>query len=144
MGAHMAGLKLTPDLIQCSTAVRARETAVLALPQVAGCPPPEYLEALYLASPATLLAIIRRTPPAIRTLMLIGHNPGLHELATELAGTGGPEDLRRLTEKLPTAGLVVIEFKAQTWNSVRPGTGRLAHFMTPRRLQEQDGPVAEA
>ena len=143
MGQHMAGLKLTPDLILCSTAVRTRETAALALPQLAGASTPEYLEALYLASPATLLAITRRTPPAIRHLMLIGHNPGLHELALELARTGNSDDLRRLAEKLPTAGLVVIAFNDQSWTSLRPGTGRLVHFMTPRRLDESGrAPVA--
>jgi phosphohistidine phosphatase len=138
MGRHMAALGLVPDRILCSTAMRARETAALVLVEVTGAPAPSFHDALYLASPARLLAEIARSSADVGHLMIIGHNPGLHELALELVAEGAKDDLKRLAAKLPTAGLVVIAFKESNWRQVRTGRGRLIRFVTPRRLEAGD------
>jgi phosphohistidine phosphatase len=136
MGAFMARRRLVPDLMLCSPAVRARQTLDLVRPCFHGAPRVAYEDALYLASSATMLGLIRKAPANVRHTMVIGHDPGMHTLALELAGSGPEEELQALAEKLPTAGLVLIEFEAGDWRELRSGAGRLKLFMTPKRLAE--------
>ena len=67
--------------------------------------------------------------------MIVGHDPGMHNLALQLAGRGREEDLRALAEKFPTAGLAVIVFDTAAWRELRAGEGRLDVFTTPKRLR---------
>jgi phosphohistidine phosphatase len=134
MGAFMADRKLAPDLILCSTAARARQTLDLVLPQLSGEPAVLYEDALYLAAASALLRRVRKVDAAVRHLMLVGHDPGLHALAVHLAGEGAPEELEDLRAKLPTAGLAMISFNVRSWSLVKPGAGHLKLFMTPKRL----------
>ena len=137
MGRYIANKKLMPDLILCSGAVRTRATLALILPEL-GAPPPEirYDDALYLASPITMLDAVRRLAPGPKHVLLIAHNPGLHALALELTGSGDPAALSGLATKFPTAALAVFTFKSAAWTDIRPGTGRLEQFVTPRGLRE--------
>ncbi len=134
MGTYMANEQLAPDLVLCSPAARTRATSALAFAALA--PPPQIVfEApLYLASVRTLLARIRRVDATVRHLMIVGHNPGLQSLALELIGKGNSKPLADLSDKLPTAGLVMLEFDHGDWAKVGPGTARLARFVTPRML----------
>ena len=134
MGAFMARRRIAPDLILCSPAVRTRQTLDLVLPHLSDPPKVVYEDALYLASPAALLQRIRKVPAKARHTMLIGHDPGLHVLAQELAGTGEREDLYALAHKFPTAALAVIGFAVREWAKVRRGAGRLELFVAPKRL----------
>jgi phosphohistidine phosphatase len=135
MGAFMARRGLAPDLILCSTAVRARQTLNLALPHLKGAPAVTYEDALYLASSATMLKRLHRIGAEVRHTMIVGHDPGMHALAMELAGSGRSDDLGRLAEKFPTAGLAVIVFDVDAWSEVHWGGGRLKLFTAPKRLQ---------
>ena len=134
IGGYMARSGLMPDLVLSSPSVRTRETSMLAFE--ACQPPPEirFEDALYLASPKTMLGRIRRVESGVRRLMLLGHNPGLQALALDLAGDGPKDLIAELSTNLPTAGLVVIEFDAKTWADVEPGSGRFRLFVTPRKL----------
>jgi phosphohistidine phosphatase len=134
MGKYMAAQKLAPDLILCSTAVRARETLELVLPHLPHGTVVEYEDGLYLTAATMMLKRVRAIGSDVGHLMLIGHDPGIHALATKLAGSGDPELLDALAAKFPTAGLAVIVFDAKGWNAVKPGEGRLKIFMTPKRL----------
>jgi phosphohistidine phosphatase len=134
MGTFMARQGIRPDLILCSPAVRARQTLDLVLPHPKGAPAVAYEEALYLASPRSLLKRIQKVAAKVRHAMIIGHNPGMHALALDLVGAGTPEDLEALAQKLPTAGLAVIVFNARSWTKVVRGGGRLELFMAPKRL----------
>src|SRR5262245_44039689 len=135
MGTYMARHGLAPELILCSTAVRARQTLDLLLPHLKGAPVVVYEDVLYLASPATLLARVRKVAAKVRHAMVVGHDPGMHTLARDLAGSGADEDLEALAEKFPTAGLAVIVFSVRSWPKVQPGAGRLQVFMAPKRLR---------
>jgi phosphohistidine phosphatase len=135
VGAFMARRDLIPDLILCSPAVRTRQTLDLVLPYLKAAPTVVYEDALYLASPATLLKRIHQVGSRVRHTMLVGHDPGMHLLALELAGSGPDEDLHALAEKFPTAGLAVIVFEARSWTKVKAGGGRLELFAAPKRLQ---------
>jgi phosphohistidine phosphatase len=134
MGAFMATRGLAPELILCSPAVRTRQTLDLALPSLPDGPTVVYEEGLYLAAATLLLARLRRIDAKVRHAMIVGHDPGLHGLALELAGSGDAEEMQALAAKFPTAGLAVISFSVDEWASVGPGTGRLEVFMTPKRL----------
>jgi phosphohistidine phosphatase len=134
MGKFMASQGMVPDLILCSPAARARQTLELALPHFRSEPTVNYEDELYLAPSATLLKRIRKLEAKVKHAMIVGHDPGLHSLASELTGSGDPELLQAMTHKFPTAGLAVIQFDVSAWSKVRPGTGRLELFMTPKRL----------
>lgn len=140
MGRHMRAIGLAPDLVLCSTARRTRETAALALPMLSPASPPVIFdEAIYEADWTILLARLQRVPGDIGHALVIGHNPGLQELALALAGHDLPAEHSELAEKLPTAALVVIELEIEKWERIRAGCGRIAHFMTPRRLEKAEG-----
>jgi phosphohistidine phosphatase len=134
MGNFMRERRLKPDLVLCSTAVRARQTFELASKGWQTQPKAKYEAALYLADPRDLLERIRKTPKTVKHLMLIGHNPGLQILAIELIGDGDPKLVSAISSKLPTASVVVITFDAKTWADVGPGSGHLVHFATPKML----------
>jgi phosphohistidine phosphatase len=137
MGAAIARLDLKPDLILCSGAARTRETLPLALPAL-GTPEPKvvYDDAIYMATPATLVALLRKPPGGEnhKRVMVVGHNPGLEELAELLVGGGDADAQELMVEKFPTGALAVFTFDAPRWADIAPGAGRLTHFMTPARL----------
>ena len=140
IGGALARLGLRPDLILCSGAVRARETLALVLPALGSrSPPVVYDDALYMALPDGLLTGLHKIKPdhqgnSPKCVMMVGHNPGFEELALLLAGDGPADKLARLSEKFPTAAAAVIAFDAESWPDLRPGTGRLNHFLTPKGL----------
>ena len=140
IGSALAAMGLRPDLVICSGAVRTRETLHLVLERL-GAPAPEvaYDDTLYMAAPETLLTRLHMIAPGLergtpRHVMLVGHNPGLEELALLLVGSGAADDRARMAAKFPTAAVAVIAFNGESWASVEPGAGRLEHFLTPKRL----------
>ncbi|MGI9422269.1 MAG: SixA phosphatase family protein [Hyphomicrobiaceae bacterium] len=135
MGRYIVEQSLMPDLIICSTAVRTRETLRLALPDIDGGQPMIVFDAdLYECSLSTLLDIVQGVAADVKTLMLIGHNPGLQLLALTLAHAGDSDHYKRITHKFPTAALATLTFDVDDWSFVRPGTGELRGFMTPKLL----------
>jgi phosphohistidine phosphatase len=118
------------DLVLCSTSTRTRETVELvaqAEPAVAAAPL-KLDGRLYLADPARLLKTLRKVPDAAATVLLCGHNPGLHQLALLLLGDESVPD--RLRYDLPTAGLVVVDIDG-SWTSVGSGAAKLRAFVVP-------------
>jgi phosphohistidine phosphatase len=134
MGAFMAAEGLAPELILCSPAVRTRQTLDLVLPHLAGGPTVVYEDAFYLAAASRLLARLHQVDAKVHSVMIVGHDPGMHGLALELAGSGEPALLQALAAKFPTAGLAVLTFEASDWRQVTAGAGHLQQFMTPKRL----------
>ncbi len=134
MGEWLEQRKILPDLVLCSSAVRARRTVELMAANRKSFPEVRHFPALYLATPGALLEILRRQPGEMRRLLLVGHNPGLHHLALRLIGNG-PADLRhRLAAKYPTAALARISFDLPLWSDLQPGSGFLLDFVRPRDL----------
>jgi len=144
MGRWLREAGLLPGQVLCSTARRARETWQFAQAGLAATPPVTFDARIYEGTATDLLALIRQVPPAVGTLLLIGHNPAIEDLALLLAaapgaaagpGPGGsrPGDLDRMRSKFPTAGVAVLEF-AGSWPRLAPGRVRLTAFVTPRDL----------
>ena len=133
MAHYIAANDLTPDLVMCSTALRARETWSLLAPHLGDEISVDFRDDLYNASSDDILAIIKSAPAAISRLMVLAHNPGMHELAVALAASArDPNEARRLDNNLPTAALVVLSFAANQWSAIDRGV--LDRFIRPREL----------
>ena len=100
-------------------------------------PSVEILPELYGADPSQLLKTIRAassTDP--KALMLVGHNPGMHELALALTGSGDAAPRKALTDNLPTSGLAILDFAGDDWDDVAFRRGRLVLFVSPKLLKQ--------
>jgi phosphohistidine phosphatase len=135
MGAFMAHHALVPDHALVSPSRRTRETwEGLAGEWPAGISA-DFDDRLYDAAAEAIIAVLRETVGDVGTLLVVGHNPGLHEAAKLLIASGDIEARERLNEGLPTSGLVVVEFPGHDWEKLHPRSGRLERFVTPRLLK---------
>jgi phosphohistidine phosphatase len=130
IGRHLREQADPPDLILCSPARRTRETLErLELGDTRAA----FDERLYGAAGEELLEAIRQVDETAGTLLVIAHDPGLQDLATDLAGADEGEGASRVRAKFPTAALAVFE-TAGAWSEVGPETARLVSFVVPRGL----------
>ncbi len=123
-----------PDLVYCSPAVRTRETWGLMASSFGGHPEVKFVRRLYLASRDTLLASVRSAPPEVETLMVVGHNPASHAVASGLARSGEEGEIQLLRHKLPTGTAVVIDLTGERWEDMGLN-GKLVKLILPRRLE---------
>ncbi|MFJ6729313.1 SixA phosphatase family protein [Streptomyces sp. NPDC091281] len=139
-GDALAAPDRHPDLALCSTAVRARRTWDLAAARRIGTPAPvRHDPRLYAADVPDLLAVVHETPAAVRTLLLVGHNPGLQDLVLALAdpdrdATGG--GLAAVREKFPTSAVAELTWDGPGWPDLTPGTARLTWTAVPRGRED--------
>jgi phosphohistidine phosphatase len=133
IGAYMARHGLLPALALVSPATRAKQTWDL----LAACFPkaPEAVsdERIYNADPARLMGLIAETRDA-PSLLVVGHNPGIHQLAAQLIASGDVTARERVIDALPTSGLVVIDLPFDDWSRLHAHAGRLDRFVRPRSL----------
>ena len=135
IGAFMRAHGWIPDLVLCSAARRARETWALVAAALDADIAATYTDALFHGSPFRLLAVLRRAPDSAASVALVGHSPGIENLAARLSGPGSDvAGLDLLRGKFPTAALAVIELGADRWDAVDEGSGRLVRFVRPRDL----------
>jgi phosphohistidine phosphatase len=134
IGAYMARHGFVPDLALVSPATRAEET--WSLIAAAFAEPPRVIKErlLYNAGADRLDGIIREAGDA-RALLVVGHNPGLHDLAVALIASGDTTARERVNDKLPTSGLVVIDLPFDNWSRLKAKAGRLERFVSPRLLE---------
>ncbi|WP_329286648.1 SixA phosphatase family protein [Streptomyces sp. NBC_00691] len=125
-----------PELVLCSPARRARKTWRLVEPALTDRPPTVYDEGIYNAAPNELVATLADRGKGLGVLALVGHNPGLHQLASALCGKGPRELLEPLRATFPTAGVVVVDLDGG-WDELAPGRGTLIDFWSPSG-REQD------
>jgi phosphohistidine phosphatase len=128
----MAERGFAPDQAIASDARRTTQTLTAVLREFTSPPRPTLDHDLYLAAPSVLLSAIRAAPKDAKALLLVGHNPGIAELALTLAGAGDAAARRRLEEGFPTAALAVLDFDAPAWTDVRARAGSLRAFETGR------------
>lgn len=136
MGRYLGEELLLPDLVLVSPARRTLETFELVKPMLPEVPPSHIEPAIYEASSERLLEIIQSVEGPVRTLLMIGHNPGFADLAQRLAGHGDRYAAARLSQKYPTCGLAVLDFAVSDWRDVALRGGRLERFVTPASLGE--------
>jgi phosphohistidine phosphatase len=133
LGAYLVHHDLIPDLALISPAVRARETWDLVVQAFDKPPRVQIDDRLYNASPHKLLQVLAE-PRKASSLLIVGHNPSLHEFALQLIASGDVEAREQLHEKLPTSGLVVMDLPIEDWPKLRPHSARLERFVTPRLI----------
>ena len=132
----MRQLGLAPDVVLVSTAVRTVQT-LDALGPWDETPLIDSIESLYLADVKALFTALHSVAETVRSVLLVGHNPGLHELAIALMGESAPVDQmsRRLFEGYPTGALAEYSVPGP-WGTLAEGGGRLLRFLAPRDLPE--------
>ena len=133
LGQLLRQRSYVPDLALCSPARRAKETWREVAAAFGYSVQKRVVEEMYPGEPAELLAAVARVPAAVATLMLVGHHPGLHLLASTLAASGEADALAALQSGLPTAGCAVVSFDGGwegRWEGLSGGT--LARFIVPR------------
>ncbi len=130
IGQYMADHGLKPDMATVSTARRAQQTWALARAAFDAPVPQQDERRIYEATASQLLDIVQATDASVRTLLLVGHNPGFERLAGFLAGSGNAQAAARLQREYPTAGLAVIDFQAESWSAISEGSGHLEQFET--------------
>jgi phosphohistidine phosphatase len=138
MGEAMRRLGLAPDVVLVSSARRTLQT-LEALKPWDDTPLVEPMDLLYLASGSQLLSVLQGVAETARRVLLIAHNPGMHELAMTLTGTHAMSQdtptMRRLAEGYPTGALAEFSI-AGPWWQLDQGGGRLIRFLAPRDLPE--------
>jgi phosphohistidine phosphatase len=124
--------RVKPELVLCSPSRRTRQTFEAIEPSLGRDVRVEYERELYGASADELLGRLRDVPPGIATLLVLGHNPGLQDLAVSLAGRGAGID--RLREKFPTAAIATLAVEDE-WADLEPGDAELVDYVVPRELR---------
>jgi len=132
IGRELAARGWLPDQVLVSSALRTRDTWRLVAAELPAHPRIVFADALYDASAADILSQIRLADPSSGCLAVVGHNPGLEDLAKQLAGSGSEAKARkRLEEKFPTAALARFVFDGD-WSGL--SSGRLTHCLRPKDL----------
>jgi phosphohistidine phosphatase len=125
----------TVDLVLCSTALRTRETAALVLADFALSPAIAFEDALYAAALPDLIRRLRQLDEATRAVLLIGHNPGLHDLALALAAPESPGYPALASGKFPTTARA--SFVIETgWAGLDRARHALRDYVTPKSLRK--------
>jgi phosphohistidine phosphatase len=138
MGHYLAQHSLRPDTALVSTALRTRQTWQLVAAELDQPPPATFEARLYDATAHNLLAVLQELPSDVHSVLVVGHNPGVQELATLLIASGDITARQSLLEKFPTASVAVIDFPVRSWAEIRPNGGRVDRFVTPRMLSLGD------
>jgi phosphohistidine phosphatase len=132
IGGHLREQGIEPELVLCSSAARARETLERIAPPL-GAGGLRIEPGLYCADAGALLGRLREIPGAVGSVIVIGHNPGLEQLALVLARPGPA--VRELEVKFPTGALATFAFRGRGWDALDRGTAELINFIRPRDLE---------
>lgn len=137
IGRHIAEQGLAWDAVIASPAARVKRTL-----EASGLPlAPRFEERAYLADAATLIELLRGLGDEPKNVLLVGHNPGLHELLFQLVDPDEENELfARAAGKFPTASFAMLELAINRWADLAPGCGKLVHFARPRDLDPALGP----
>jgi phosphohistidine phosphatase len=133
LASFLESAPIRPSLILCSTARRTRQTLEPLIGPL-GNPPVELEEDLYGAPLEALLDRLHAVPATVSSVMLIGHNPGLQELAVKLTRPGPKRPA--LEAKFPTGALATISSTAKSWGELAPHSARLSRYITPRQFAD--------
>jgi phosphohistidine phosphatase len=131
----LAARHFLPDVLIHSGAARAKQTAEIFAAAWRAKVELQEEAWLYDASLTTLLDRTRALGHAHKSVGLVGHNPGLGELATALTGSGADQEVSRLAAKYPTGAVAVLDFAIKRWGEVERNSGMLALYLTPAELE---------
>ena len=132
MRDYLDAEEIRPELVLCSSALRTRETLARILPGLGSELTVRIEPSVYSFDSDALLQRLQQLPADVGSVMLIGHNPAMQELASLLAAGG--DRLDELRRGFPTAALAELDLRVGSWRELAPGTGRLTRFIVPREL----------
>jgi phosphohistidine phosphatase len=135
IGDLIAARGLVPDLLIYSSAARTRETAEIVAANWPKRVKSVAEDGLYEASRQFIMLKVRNAPDRAEVAMIVGHNPGIGELANHLTASAAKEDRSRMAAAFPTCGLAVLDFSIEHWTSITAHAGRLVRFVTPADLE---------
>ncbi len=135
LGRYMKEQALAPDLILCSPAKRTRSTLKRVKKQAEADWPVTIDDRLYGADAMTVLELIMAQSGTVQSLMLVGHNPTFHNVASVLTGRGDRSVIEKMREKYPTGALAIIDFDVDSFADIAMGRGKLVAFVRPRDLE---------
>jgi phosphohistidine phosphatase len=131
MAEHFRRKGVGPELVLCSTSRRTRQTLKRIAPGLGKNAEVAIQPELYAASAADLLKVLHEVPDEVESVMLIGHNPAIQDLALSLARSG-PE-IARVRSKFPTAALATLKLDG-SWRELTPGSAELVSLVKPKEL----------
>ena len=135
MAEYLGSSRVRPTLVLCSSALRARQTLDLVQHPLGRRVDVRIEDELYGADTVGLLERLHRVDAEIDSVMIVGHNPGLQDLAVELAADGEHTAIAQLDEKFPTCALATLDVDQTGWDELGPGQAFLASVVLPRHLQ---------
>lgn len=127
-----------PERVLCSGAMRTRQTLAGILPGLTSDTSIQLLSALYEGYAPDYLVQLRQNAQNYQSLMIIGHNTGMQEIALRLISKGNPKQIADIKSKFPTGALAVLDFDATSWNDVSAQMANLTDFIKPRDLLPPD------
>jgi phosphohistidine phosphatase len=136
LAAWLKKQRIAPDAVLCSPSVRTRETLALIAGAIGDQVPVAYDKGLYLAEAEDLLVRLREVDNSAKCVMVIGHNPGLQELAIALLRPGAKKDHATLAEKFPTAAVACFNLPISAWKDLQLAEGTLTKFVRPADLDD--------
>ncbi|MEP3050018.1 MAG: histidine phosphatase family protein [Erythrobacter sp.] len=137
IGQHIHDHGISWDKLIASPAERVQRTIEVALPKLS----PIFDQRLYLASSESILEVVQDHAGTADTVLITGHNPGLHDTLLELVSPAKENALfDEAVHKFPTAAFAVFECAIDDWSQLRTGCATLVHFARPRDLDPDLGP----
>jgi phosphohistidine phosphatase len=134
IAAHLRSEGIRPALVLCSSARRTRDTLAAVQPSLDETTEVRVEDGLYGAGATAIVALLRTVDAAVPSVMVIGHNPGLEDLALALAGDGAETAVRQLRTKFPTGALATLELRSSAWPELAFGDAFLLSVVLPRDL----------
>ncbi|MBT3358779.1 MAG: histidine phosphatase family protein [Rhodospirillales bacterium] len=135
MAVYLGGHNPRPELVLCSAAKRTVSTLEKVQAQFDGDLPAVIDDALYHADASVWVRRLRALDDAVGAVMIVGHNPGMEELAHFLAGSGDEEAYSRMAVKFPTAALAVLQTDIAHWRDIERDGAQLIAFVSPHDLE---------
>ena len=135
MAAYLRWAKIAPDLVICSTAMRARQTLDPIVKAAKKPPKIVLVRGIHEGAQRTLWEQLWNLPESAKSVLLIGHNPALHNLALELAHADLNNLLPSAGAKFPTGAMASFRFD-KAWKALAPHEALLASFITPKSIAE--------
>ncbi len=132
MRDYLDAERIRPELVLCSSALRTRETLGRVLPGLGPELTVRIEPSVYSFEADQLLDRLRELPANVGSVMLIGHNPAMQELASLLAADG--DRLDDLRKRFPTAALAELDLPVGSWDALAAGSARLERFVVPGEL----------
>jgi phosphohistidine phosphatase len=134
IGRHLAAQAMLPAMVLCSSAERAVETWNIVAAQLPDPQDAAIDRALYSADAGDILAMLHEAPEGTVSVLVVGHNPTLHQLAFSISAQHECDALNRLARDFPPGALAQIDISDTAWADLGAGTGRLVSLVAPGDL----------